>query len=164
MPIAKEKKPLSDDERKLLLLALNEAKARGMELPKEVTERNKKEKLIWPVASNGYFMKNDGTFYNPSSNHEGFIHSTARNVLLYGPRGCGKSGAGSQKALFKIKDGESGIIMNPDFENLKISTWPEFREWIPWNMVIPSQRYRSSPSWEPHQPFTLVFRNGATVS
>jgi len=40
---------------------------------------------------------------------------------------CGKSGAGAQKALFKIMNGESGLIMNPDFENLKISTWPEFQ-------------------------------------
>jgi len=73
------------------------------------------------------------------------------------------SGAGSQKALFKIMQGQDGIVMNPDFENLKISTWPEFRAWIPWEMVIPSQRHRANPAWQPHQPFALVFRNGVTV-
>jgi len=155
--------PLSTEESKKLLLLLNEAKARGIELPKEVSQTLNKEKAQWPLASNGYFLRNDGHLYNPSPTHYAFIHSTARNVLMYGPRGCGKSGAGSQKALFKIMQGEPGIVMNPDFENLKLSTWPEFKQWIPWKMVVPSQRHRSSDAWEPHQPFTMVFLNGAKV-
>lgn len=65
--------------------------------------------------------------------------------------------------MFKIKDGESGVIMNPDFENLKISTWPEFKRWIPWKMVVPSQRHRQSDVWQPSKPFTMVFNNGAKV-
>lgn len=32
-----------------------------------------------------------------------------------------------------------------------------------WSMVVPSQRHRSSDAWEPHQPFTMVFRNGVRV-
>lgn len=133
-------------------------------MPKEAKELVKdKKKLSWPIASNGYFLKNDGKLYNPSPVHEAFIKSTARNVALYGPRGCGKSGSGSQKALFKIMQGESGIIMNPDFENLKLSTWPEFKEWIPWNMVTPSQRHRRNAEWQPTQPFAMVFLNGAKV-
>lgn len=156
-------KPLDEDESKELLLLLSEAKARGIELPKEVSQALNKEKLKWPIASNGYFLRNDGRLYNPSPNHEAFIKSNARNVMLFGPRGCGKSGAGSQKSMFKIMQGESGIIMNPDFENLKISTWPEFKRWVPWKMVVPSQRHRASDAWEPHQPFTLVFMNGAKV-
>ncbi len=83
--------------------------------------------------------------------------------MLYGPRGCGKSGAGSQKALFKIMAGEPGIIMNPDFENLKISTWPEFKKWIPWKMVVPSQKHRQNDVWQPSKPFSMVFNNGAIV-
>jgi len=83
--------------------------------------------------------------------------------MIYGPRGCGKSGAGSQKALMKVMAGESGMIMNPDFENLKISTWPEFKRWIPWNMVVISQRHRASDAWEPSKPFTMVFMNGAKI-
>jgi len=83
--------------------------------------------------------------------------------MLYGPRGCGKSGAGSQKALKRVERGEKGLIMNPDFENLKISTWPEFKQWIPWKMVVPSQRHRQSDVWQPSKPFSMNFTNGAVV-
>lgn len=145
-------------------MMLAEAKSRGIELPKEVQEIVKdKKKQKWPIDPNGYFIRDDGYTYNPSPAHEGFIKSTARNVMIYGPRGCGKSGAGTQKALRKIMAGEPGIIANPDFENLKISTWPEFKRWIPWSMVTPSQRHRQSDAWEPHQPFTMIFNNGAKV-
>jgi predicted phage terminase large subunit-like protein len=40
---------------------------------------------------------------------------------------------------------------------MKYSTWPEVQKWIPWEMVIPSQRYRQELSWEPHEPFALTF-------
>ena len=119
--------------------------------------------MTWPIGENGYFLRDDGKSYNPSPAQEGFIKSTARNVMFYGPRGSGKSGAGSQKAMDKIRQGERGLIMNPDFENLKISTWPEFKRWIPWNMVVPSQRHRKSDVWQPSKPFTMVFMNGAVV-
>lgn len=163
MPIA-SKKPLTDEERKLLLLMANELKARGVELPPEAHQAivNKKTQK-WPLAPNGYFLRDDGHLYVPSEAQANFIKSTARNVMIYGPRGCGKSGAGSQKAMFKIMAGEDGIIMNPDFENLRVSTWPEFKRWIPWNMVIPSQRHRSSNAWQPTQPFMMAFLNGAKV-
>lgn len=158
------KKPLNAEERRNLLLMIQEAESRGIKLPKEAKEAlADKKKIAWPVAPNGYFMRDDGAIYNPSVNHEGFIKSRARNVLLYGPRGCGKSGGGAQKAIMKIAQGESGIISNPDFENLKISTWPEFKRWIPWNMVVPSQRHRHSDVWQPTQPFSMVFLNGAVV-
>lgn len=163
MPLP-SKRPLTEEERKNLLLLLNEAQARGIQLPPEA--RNAlvdKKKIQWPIAPNGYFLRDDGHPYNPSEAHKLFIASKARNVMLYGPRGCGKSGAGSQKAVFKIMQGEPGIIMNPDFENLKISTWPEFKRWIPWNMVIPSHRHRQSNAWQPTQPFMLAFLNGAKV-
>jgi phage terminase large subunit-like protein len=51
--------------------------------------------------------------------------------------------------------------MNPDFENFRTSTWPELREWIPWNMVVPKHRYRQAESWEAARPFKIVFQNGA---
>lgn len=147
-----------------MIFLLEEAKARGIRLPKEASElvENKKSRK-WPIASNGFFVRSDGVLYEPSPAQEGFIRSIARNVLFYGPRGSGKTGAGSQKALFKIKQGESGLIMNPDFENLKISTWPEFKKWIPWDMVTVSQRHRQLDTWEPSKPFRLVFTNGAVV-
>ena len=141
-----------------------EAEARGIKLPKEYKDVfQDKKKQDWPVDENGYFVRNDGWRYNPSEAHKGFIESTARNVMIYGPRGCGKSGAGSQKAMKKISQGEKGLIMNPDFENLKISTWPEFKQWVPWKMVVPSQRHRESDAWQPSKPFSMNFTNGAIV-
>ena len=143
---------------------MEEAKARGITFPKDIrTLVQDKKRAEWPIADNGYFVRDDGYLYNPSEAHKGFIASTARNVMLYGPRGCGKSGAGSQKALDKIKQGLPGLIMNPDMENLKISTWPEFKRWIPWKMVVPSQRHRQSDVWQPSKPFTMSFINGAIV-
>jgi predicted phage terminase large subunit-like protein len=164
LPRIPRKRPLNAEEHKNLIFLLKEAQSRGITLPKESIQIiQDKKKVRWPVAPNGYFLRNDGYLYNPSETHEKFIKSTALNVALYGPRGCGKSGAGAQKALFKIMQGENGIIMNPDFENLKISTWPALKEWLPWNMVIPSQRHRSNPEWQPTQPFAMVFMNGAKV-
>ncbi len=156
-------RPLTSEERKLLAMALEEARSRGIRLDGETLELVRKKEVRWPLDAAGYFIRRDGHRYKPSERHRKFIESTARNTLLYGPRGCGKTGAGAQKAMKKIMQGESGIIMNPDFENLKISTWPEFRDWIPWNMVVQSQRHRQYPSWQPHQPFVLTFINGSVV-
>jgi hypothetical protein len=54
-------------------------------------------------------------------------------------------------------------MISPDFEHLKKSLWPEFRRWCPWEFVIPRQRYRGDPAWEPNKPFQLNFTTGATV-
>jgi len=71
--------------------------------------------------------------------------------------------AGAQKALQKIREGKSGAIYNPDYENFKISTWAEFKDWIPWDHVVPAHRYRQAEEFDPGRPFTLVFNNGARV-
>jgi phage terminase large subunit-like protein len=164
VPRIQNQQPLNDRDRKNLALLLEVARQRGIELPKEAkTLVTNKKNLEWPVDPNGYFVRDDGKNYNPSEAHKAFIESNARYVMLYGPRGCGKSGGGSQKAMRKIMQGESGIIMNPDFENLKISTWPEFKRWIPWHMVVVSQRHRRLDQWQPSKPFVMVFMNGAKV-
>jgi predicted phage terminase large subunit-like protein len=89
------------------------------------------------------------------------IHHYSAQGLFH--HNSGKSSAGAQKALRKIMLGESGAVMNADFENLKTSTWAEFREWIPWDMVVPAHRYRKNIEFDPHQQFRLAFLNGATV-
>lgn len=163
MPI-RSQKPLTAEDKKNLLMLLEEARSRGIEVPAEAQQAlQDKKKITWPLASNGYFLRNDGHLYIPHPEQEAFIKSNARFVLFYGSRGSGKTAAGAQKALMKIMMGESGIIMNPDFENLKFSTWLEFRNWIPWNMVVPSQRHRAHPEWNPTQPFAMIFNNGASV-
>lgn len=163
MPRLASKRPLTTQEQTDLLYLIEEAKSRGIALPEVKLAIQDQRKVEWPVASNGYFLKRDGKLYEPSDSQAGFIHSTSPFALYYGSRGSGKSGAGSQKALNKIEDGWSGAVINPDFENFRYSTWPEFKEWIPWKMVVPSQRHRSSDAWQPSQPFTMVFMNGARV-
>src|SRR3990167_1871198 len=160
MPITgKNLSGLTEDQQRKLSLLVDEAERRGKSVDKILKSMQKP----WPVDSNGYFTKRDGKFYVPTEEQEKFIASLARFSLFYGSRGSGKSAAGAQKALLKIKAGEPGAVMNPVFEDFKNSTWPEFRDWIPWDMVVLGQKYRMNKEWVPYQPFKMVFINGVEV-
>ncbi|MBT7008951.1 hypothetical protein HN960_00750 [Candidatus Peregrinibacteria bacterium] len=151
------------DDKRALLLVLEELNSRNVSLPEETAGVLKKKNLVWPVDENGYFIKKDGTLYNATEAQAGFIATDSRFSLYYGGRGSGKSCAGGQKALRKIMDGENGAVINPLFSDFKDSTWKEFKQWIPWDMVVPAQKHRANDEWQPSQPFTMVFMNGATV-
>ncbi len=153
------KSEITEEEAQELVAILQELKNRNLEIPADTYT----QKLIWPLDRNGYFSKLDGTFYNPRDELDKFIHSTARFSALFAGRGSGKSAAGAQKSVLKIKSGQDGAVLNPSFENFKTSTWPEFRNWIPWDLVVPAHKYRVNPEWEPHEPFKMVFKNGVTV-
>ena len=157
--------PLTAQKSKKLHSVIAEMQARGLEVPEEMIDqlRADTKHIPWPVDSNGYFVKQDGQRYNPLEIHDGFFHSDALFVSLIGGRGVGKSSIGAQKVLQKLKEGKSGVVMNPDFENFKISTWPELKEWIPWDLVIAQHKHRASPGWFPNQPFIHAFYNGATM-
>jgi predicted phage terminase large subunit-like protein len=152
---------INNDEKRKLLALIQEAKNRGLELPTELFE---KPVYNFPTDSRGYFVRADGKLFTPYSDQESFTTNRDYFSGFGGARGSGKSAGGIQKALKKIEEGQSGAIMNPDFENLKISTWEVCREWIPWNMVSPAHRYRRNPEFDPHQPFTLTFLNGVRVT
>ena len=152
---------LSSGDIETLTALLEEAKSRGLKLAMDDIYEEKK--LRWPVNSEGYFLRFDGKNYNPTEKQKSFIFSSSVYSAFWGSRGCGKSSAGSQKAARKIRDGQNGIIANPDFVNLQISTWPEFREWCPWDMVVKAHQYRKNPEWQPHQPFVHAFNNGVRV-
>jgi len=122
-----------------------------------------KEKVAWPVDENGYVIKADGTRFNANEKQDHFAKSTARFCAMFAARGAGKSATGAQKANRKLAQGLSGAVLNPKFEDFRISTWPEFRNWIPPHMVVPSQRYMLNPEWTPNRPFTLNFVSGAFV-
>jgi predicted phage terminase large subunit-like protein len=136
-------------------MVLAELKSRQLPIP----EKEKTKKLVWRVGENGHFLKSDGGLYTPTEKQSNFINSNAQFSALISARAGGKTAAGAQKALNKIKQGESGSVLNPDFENFKYSTWPELKMWIPWDMVVPEQQYRKEEHWEPHKPFTMVFQN-----
>lgn len=162
MPIFPVDKHLTAEEKRKLLLLIEEAKTRGIHI-----DPAKYMSLVAfePFArdKNGYFARIDGRPYNPNDSQKAFLNSNARFVGFYGSRGSGKTSCGAQKALNKIEQGESGMVLNPDFENFKTSTWPEFRDWIPWKNVIPRHQYRGRREYEPQKPFILVFNNGAKV-
>jgi len=115
---------LNAEEKEKLYLMLEEMKSRGISVP----ETAYKTVLKWPVDKAGNFSRMDGRFYNPNENHKKFLESNARFLALISARGGGKSAAGSQKSLKKIEQGQNGAVLNPDFENFRIATWPEFRE------------------------------------
>jgi hypothetical protein len=81
-----------------------------------------------------------------------------RYGLAKGGEGGGKSVAGIIKDLERLRRGMSGILVSPDFEHFKRSLWREFAAWCPWDAVIPEQRYRGRPGWEPTRPFALTFQ------
>lgn len=152
-------------QREKLKILLTEALDRGLTLPPEVVASLQGNDAFkaFPKTPDGYYYKRDGRPFVANDKQAEFIHSGSRFVLLNSARGGGKSASGAQKALAKIEQGQSGMVLNPDFENFKISTWQEFREWIPWNMVVPKHRRMASDAWVPTQPFQIVFTNGAKV-
>lgn len=116
----------------------------------------------WPTE---YVNRERGKPYKPHSEAEqqAVFSFGPRFVLFRGGEGSGKTSAGSIKALERIKLGLDGIVVAPDFPHFKRSTWPELRRWIPWEFVIPKQRYRSAVDWSPPSGFELVFTTGAVV-
>lgn len=156
---------LTPTKRKKLEAVLAEIAARDIDIPEDLKQQilGRSPKLHWPFDENGYTIKQDGKRFTANPKQEYFVHSNARFVGLFSARGGGKSASGAQKAVKKISEGKSGAVLNPTFEDFKTSTWPEFRNWIPWNMVVPSQRYMGNPEWSPSRPFTLNFLNGVFV-
>ena len=145
---------------------LSEAKTRGIDIDPDTVNQlsGRKVRLEWYTTPEGFFYKRDGLPYVPNPKQRAFIDARARYVAFFAGRGAGKSSASAQKALRKLREGESGFVINPDFENLKISTWPEFREWCPWKNVIAKHQHRANFEWMPNGPFDIVFTNGAVAT
>jgi len=154
---------LSDKDKRQLLALLTEMRARNLDIPK-VDKANIAWSDKWNIDENGFFRRNGaGKPYDPAGEQLSFINAPGVFVAMQGGRGSGKTSAGAQKALRKIREGRTGIVVNPDLENFKTSTWPELRSWIPWQMVIPKHRVRRSESWDVTRPFSIVFINGAVL-
>lgn len=149
---------LTPTEKQKVRKLLAEIQARNIDIPDEIKDEilGVRKNFPWPNE----FVKPDGRIFNPTPFQKGFLESNALFDAIIGGRGSGKTATASQMVLKKLKDGLPGAVMNPDFENFKISTWPELRDWIPWDHVIPKHRHRRNQEWFPQQPFIHVFDTG----
>lgn len=127
-------------------------------LPSQKQSQIDSDDFVWPDK---YISSKSKLEYIPQNQDiADFINNDKpRYMLLKGGEGGGKSAAGVIKDLNRLRRGMSGIMVSTDFEHFKKSIWPTFKEWCPWNCAIPEHRYRSYEGQEPHQGFTLVFKN-----
>jgi hypothetical protein len=134
----------------------------------ELEQRTRSARSVDGVSLRSQWFADRATYVNTDTNKPYVPHSEnerqavfsdePRNVLFKGGEGSGKSVASIIKTLEKLRRGCNGMMLSPDFEQLKRSLWPEFRRWCPWQHVVPSQRRRANVEWEPTRPFTLVFQ------
>ncbi len=68
-----------------------------------------------------------------NKSQEQFLEAQERVIAFAGGVGSGKSAVGAVKAIQKISEGKSGIIVAPDFPQFARATWPEFSKWAPWS-------------------------------
>jgi hypothetical protein len=124
----------------------------------ELKQRGVLPDYVWPSE---YTSKRTGQPYqlNTPQVRQFIDNDTPRYALLKGGEGGGKSAAGVIKDLNRLRRGCNGIMVSTDLEHFKKSIWPTFKEWCPWHCVIPSQRRRQAPSWEPSKVFTMVLKN-----
>jgi len=115
----------------------------------------------WGRTGARYINRESGRKYRPHHQEEleFIISDRPRRWLVKGGEGSGKSVAGIIKDLERLRRGMSGIMGSPTLVHFRKSLWPEFRRWCPVNAIIPSQRYRLDISWQPNQPFELVFED-----
>lgn len=116
---------------------------------------------MWGRNGARYINRESKKRYKPHHREElDFVRGDApRRWLVKGGEGSGKSVAGIIKDLERLRRGMSGIMGSPTLVHFRKSLWPEFRRWCPPNAIIPSQRYRLDISWQPNQPFELVFED-----
>ena len=97
--LALNKKRISPEEKKRLVLILTELKSRGLPVPENLEIPETNAKGSWNLDINGYFVRNDGWTFKPRPVLEDFIKSRARFILIKAGRGGGKTVGGAQKPL-----------------------------------------------------------------
>lgn len=105
----------------------------------------------WPLTQ--WVAKSDGTLYEPGDGQGLFHRSPAKYRALVGGRGSGKTTAGGQEALRRVREGKDGLVLSPNVPHFNTSTREEFWKWIPWDHV---EHHHRSEKW-------LKFDTGSTV-
>lgn len=117
----------------------------------------------WPERYESRYSP--GRYYEPHREEErAFVYEDVpRCPLLSGGWASGKSTAGAVKLLERLRRGMNCICVSPDLQHFKKSFWPVFREWCPWDQVVPKHRRFANKEWEPSHAFQIVFENRASV-
>lgn len=149
---------MTDRFSRLTVAYILAALSRDRTLAEEVLRRQQNKPRPSFLDENGFFLSVDNKRFVPYEEQTRFIESNASLSIFIGGRGSGKTAAGTQKALrLAILEGKSGMVANPDFQNLVFSTWQAMREWIPPEAVVSEHRYMLDPSWIPRQSFYIRF-------
>lgn len=121
-----------------------------------------RDKDGWPRV---YVNRETGRVYRPHNDQEREVvfSDAPRYILVRGGEGGGKSVCGIIKTLNRIRRGMSGILVSPNLPHYKRSLWPEFRRWCPWDKVVKKHQRYGRLEWDPHEPFNIVFKNGASL-
>ena len=69
-----QKPSMTGDDKKKLFAILSEMKSRGMEIPKNIKLPSDTVSDDWGQDENGYFVKKDGTKFNPRQELVDFIN------------------------------------------------------------------------------------------
>jgi hypothetical protein len=112
-----------------------------------------------------YVNARTGKPYSPHHDAEAALMAddTTRRIAVLGGEGSGKSTFGVIKTLERLRRGCVGVAGSPDLPHFKKSLWPEFRDWCPWDFVVPEQRFRRADRWKPSEAFEMNFVNGARL-
>lgn len=119
-----------------------------------------------PAWPDRYRNARSGRVYAPHHEMEQYavFEAQERFILLRGGEGSGKTTAGAIMLLERLKRGMMRCAAAaPNLPHFKRSTWPELRDWIPWDQVVERHRYRRSHEWEVSQQFLIAFLNGSEL-
>lgn len=112
-----------------------------------------------------YRNRDTGKVYRPHNLAERMAISDNihRYTLIKGGEGAGKTVCGTVRCLNKLQHGLTGFMLSPSLPHFKRSAWSEFVRWCPKEAVIDKHQERLDASWEPREPFRIVFKNGAVL-
>jgi len=112
-----------------------------------------------------YRNRDTGKFYKPHNESERFALQSDRYryTLLKGGEGSGKTTCGSIKILNVVRQGLGCMMLSPSLPHFSRSAWSEFVRWCPPEAVIDKHRERLDPSWQPREPFRMVFHNNGFI-
>lgn len=123
-------------------------------------------KVAWPKPTE-YRNANTSRYFEPQTpevHRHIFKTDTPRHLYFMSGEGAGKTATLSVLVLEKLRRGLTGAFVCVDLPML-IKVWDEFKQWIPWDCVIPEHRHMSSAAWSPYKGlFKIVFNSEVGIT